>query len=187
MILSLPGKNGQPVTVCARLKGSQKGFDCPQLCGIHADGCCFPGTEDLAGSEWIDVGSYKAMARNLTEEERSLAQDSLRKARTAMEVLAPFDQEGVDRLCRAVAWSTANERTFAALTQMSVDESGLGSAEGVPARRMKIVGILQDALRVKSVGVIEELPEKGIVKYAGSSTTVVTTNHSSPLGAVIRS
>ena len=106
------------------------------------------------------------MARNLSEEERSLAQDSLRKARTAMEVLAPFDQEGVDRLCRAVAWSTANERAFAALTQMSVDESGLGSAEGVPARRMKIVGILQDALRVKSVGVIEELPEKGIVKYA---------------------
>ena len=31
---------------------------------------------------------------------------------------------------------------------------------------MKIVGILRDALRTKSVGVIEEIPDKGIVKYA---------------------
>jgi sulfoacetaldehyde dehydrogenase len=36
----------------------------------------------------------------------------------------------------------------------------------VPARRWKILGILRDALRTKSVGIIEELPEKGIVKYA---------------------
>jgi sulfoacetaldehyde dehydrogenase len=49
---------------------------------------------------------------------------------------------------------------------MSVDESKMGSAEGGPARRFKIVGILRDALRQKSIGVIEEIPEKGIVKYA---------------------
>jgi sulfoacetaldehyde dehydrogenase len=106
------------------------------------------------------------MPRPLTEEEKSLARDHLAKARAAMEVLAPFRQGDVDRLCQSVAWATANEPTFAALTQMSVSESGLGSAEGVPARRMKIVGILRDALRTKSVGVIEEIPEKGIVKYA---------------------
>ena len=47
---------------------------------------------------------------------------------------------------------------------MSVDESGLGSRE--PRRRAKVLGILRDALRQKSMGVIEELPEKGIVKYA---------------------
>src|SRR5208337_2970382 len=47
---------------------------------------------------------------------------------------------------------------------MSVDESGMGSRE--PRRRAKIMGILRDALRQKSVGIIEEIPEKGIVKYA---------------------
>jgi len=72
----------------------------------------------------------------------------------------------VDTLCRAVAAATANEQTFGKLTRMSVEESGMGSAEGVPARRWKILGILRDALRTKSVGIIEELPEKGIVKYA---------------------
>jgi sulfoacetaldehyde dehydrogenase len=42
----------------------------------------------------------------------------------------------------------------------------MGSADGVSARRWKILGILRDALRTKSVGIIEDVPEKGIVKYA---------------------
>ena len=77
-----------------------------------------------------------------------------------------YSQTDVNRLCRAIAWATANEGTFGRLTRMSVDESGMGSAEGVPARRWKILGILHDALRTRSVGIIEELPDKGIVKYA---------------------
>ena len=47
---------------------------------------------------------------------------------------------------------------------MSVDESGMGSRE--PSRRGKVLGILRDALRQKSMGIIEEIPDKGIVKYA---------------------
>ncbi len=83
-----------------------------------------------------------------------------------MDAAQGYDQARVDRLCQAVAWATANEQTFGRLTRMSVEESGMGSAEGVPARRWKILGILRDALRTKSVGIIEDLPEKGIVKYA---------------------
>ena len=105
------------------------------------------------------------MARPITDEEKQLTQEMLQKARAAMNVMYPYDQAKVDRLCQAVAWATANEPTFAKLAQMSVAESGMGNADGVPARRMKIVGILRDALRTKSVGVIEEIPEKGIVKY----------------------
>jgi sulfoacetaldehyde dehydrogenase len=47
---------------------------------------------------------------------------------------------------------------------MSVDESGMGDRE--PTRRFKVMGILRDALRQKSIGLIEEIPEKGISKYA---------------------
>lgn len=106
------------------------------------------------------------MARAVTEEEKALAQTLLSNARTAMRALDGYDQKAVDNLCRGVAWATANEKTFVELTQMSVDESKMGSAEGGLARRFKIVGILRDALRQKSIGVIEEIPEKGIVKYA---------------------
>jgi len=106
------------------------------------------------------------MAREVTVEEKALAQGMLQKARETMQVMYGYDQAMVDNLCRAVAWAIANEKTFVALTQMSVDESKMGSAEGGAARRFKVVGILRDALRQKSIGVIEQIPEKGIVKYA---------------------
>src|SRR5215213_2272890 len=106
------------------------------------------------------------MARPITVDERAATHDLLGRARAAMAAIEHYDQAMVDRLCQAIAWATANEETFGRLTRMSVDESGMGSAEGVPARRWKILGILRDALRTRSVGIIEELPEKGIVKYA---------------------
>jgi sulfoacetaldehyde dehydrogenase len=106
------------------------------------------------------------MARLITDEEKKHASELLQRARAAMKAIEPYDQARVDDLCRAVSWATANEQTFVALTKMSVDESNMGSAEGGAARRFKVVGILRDALRQKSIGVIEEIPEKGIVKYA---------------------
>src|SRR5262252_871030 len=106
------------------------------------------------------------MARAVTPEEKQQAQELLQRARCAMRAIENYDQAAVDRLCRAVAWATANEQTATRLAHMGVDESGLGDREGRPNKRFKIMGILRDALRQKSIGVIEEIPEKGIVKYA---------------------
>jgi sulfoacetaldehyde dehydrogenase len=104
------------------------------------------------------------MAREITPEEKSLAQALLQNARIAMKQIEEYSQEQVDRACRALAWASGNETIAYKLANMSVDESGMGSRE--PSRRAKIFGVLRDALRQKSIGVIEEVPEKGIVKYA---------------------
>ena len=80
-----------------------------------------------------------------------------------MRAVDKYDQAAVDRLCRGIAWATYNEPTATRLANMSVDESGMGDRE--PRRRAKIMGVLRDALRQKSMGIIEEIPEKGIVKY----------------------
>lgn len=106
------------------------------------------------------------MPRAINEEEKQYAQELLRRARCAMRAIENYDQAKIDRLCQAVAWATANEATFTRLAHMSTDESGLGDREGRPAKRFKIMGILRDVLRQKSMGIIEEIPEKGIVKYA---------------------
>ncbi len=103
------------------------------------------------------------MAREITLEEKEVAATLLAKARAAMQAADSLTQEQVDHLCRAVAWAAGNETAALRLANMSVDESGMGSRE--PTRRAKILGILRDALRQKSIGVIEEIPEKGIVKY----------------------
>ncbi len=106
------------------------------------------------------------MAKVITEEQKQEIQEMLVRARAAMEVVADYDQQRVDRLCQAIGWACANETTFARLSKMSIDESGLGDPETRPGKRMKIYGILRDVLREKSMGIIEEIPEKGIVKYA---------------------
>jgi sulfoacetaldehyde dehydrogenase len=104
--------------------------------------------------------------RSITDEEKAYAAELLAKARAAMKEIEDYDQARVDRLCRALGWGIANEKTFTQLAHMGVEESGLGDYEGRPGKRFKIMGILRDVLRQKSVGIIEEIPEKGIVKYA---------------------
>jgi sulfoacetaldehyde dehydrogenase len=106
------------------------------------------------------------MARQVTDEEKQVAQELVARARVAMKCIEDYDQPRVDRLCQAVGWATANAATFTRLANMSVDESGLGDRAGRPNKRFKIMGILRDALRQKSMGIVEEIPEKGIVKYA---------------------
>ena len=105
-----------------------------------------------------------APARTLTPEEHTTAQTLLDRARAAMRAVEAYDQAAVDRLCQAIAWAGGNEKTATVLARMSVDESGMGSPE--PKRRAKVQGVLRDALRQKSIGVIEEIPDKGLVKYA---------------------
>src|SRR3954463_243439 len=129
-----------------------------------------------------------APLRTMTPEEQATARELLAKARAAMCAVESFDQAAVDRLCRAVAWAGGNEQTATQLARMSVDESGMGSPE--PKRRAKVLGILRDALRQKSMGIIEELPDKGIVKYAKPAGVIaslipVTSPYVTPIGIAI--
>src|SRR4029453_17135425 len=126
--------------------------------------------------------------RTITPEEQRTCADLVARARAAMRVAEPFDQAAVDRLCRAVAWAGGNEATATRLAEMTVGERGVGSPE--PSRRGKVLGILRDALRQKSVGVIEELPDKGIVKYAKPAGVIpslipVTSPYVTPIGIAI--
>jgi sulfoacetaldehyde dehydrogenase len=128
------------------------------------------------------------MARPITDEEKQVAKDLLERARAAMRAIENYDQERVDRLCRAIAWVTSNQETATRLANMSVDESSMGSRE--PGRRAKVLGILRDALRQKSMGAIEEIPEKGIVKYAKPAGVIaalipVTSPYVTPAGMAI--
>ena len=127
-------------------------------------------------------------ARTITAEETALTQTLVRNARRAMDAIAAWDQAAADRMCRAVGWAAGNEETAGMLARMSVEESGMGSPE--PGRRAKVLGILRDALRQKSMGVIEEIPEKGIVKYAKPAGVIaslipVTSPYITPIGIAI--
>ena len=118
--------------------------------------------------------------KGITAEQQQELDEAFARARQALAIIETYDQARVDRLCQAVAWAVANKRTFTRLVAMGIEESGLGDSESRMGKRMKIRGVLRDALRQKSVGVIEEIPEKGIVKYgkpAGIIACIVPTTN----------
>jgi acyl-CoA reductase-like NAD-dependent aldehyde dehydrogenase len=118
--------------------------------------------------------------KGITDEQQRELDQAFERARKAFAIIETYDQARVDRLCQAVAWAVANKKTFTRLVEMGIEESGLGDAVSRMGKRMKIRGVLRDALRQKSVGIIEEMPEKGIVKYgkpAGIIACIVPTTN----------
>jgi len=118
--------------------------------------------------------------KGITEEQQKELDEVFARATKALAIIETYDQARVDRLCQAVAWAVANKKTFARLVEEGIAESGLGDTVSRMGKRMKIRGVLRDALRQKSVGIIEELPEKGIVKYgkpAGIIACIVPTTN----------
>lgn len=120
------------------------------------------------------------MARELTQEEIRSVDEMIVRARKAMDEIKDYDQDQVDRLARAIGWHCGNEKTFVRIAQMGVDESGIGDRAGRAGKRFKVLGILRDALRGKSVGIIEDDPEKGITKIgkpAGVIASLIPTTN----------
>jgi sulfoacetaldehyde dehydrogenase len=116
----------------------------------------------------------------INAEQREELDTAFAKARASLAIIETYDQERVDRLCQAVAWAVSNKKTFTRLVAEGIAESRLGDPDSRMGKRMKIRGILRDALRQKSVGIIEEIPEKGIVKYgkpAGVVACIVPTTN----------
>ena len=112
--------------------------------------------------------------RQLTEESILIVNEMIEKARVAMAEIENYSQAQLDRLCQSIGWHTSNEKNFKRLAQMGVDESEIGDREGRPGKRFKIHGVLRDALRQKSTGIVEKIPEKGIVKYAKPAVVIAS-------------
>jgi len=102
----------------------------------------------------------------LNQDQIDEIEEKFAKADAAQKNFEKWSQEDIDRTIRAIAWKVANTQTFKELVKMSIEESKLGDPVSRENKKYKIRGVLRDALRQKSVGIIEEIPEKGIVKYA---------------------
>lgn len=118
------------------------------------------------------VESVKTAA--LTPEQAVEFDALLGRAARAQQTAEQLSQQQVDRFCRAVCWEISNKHAFGRLVDMSIAEGGLGDPVTRMEGRLRLRGILRDVLRQKSVGVVEELPERGLVKYAKPVGTIVS-------------
>ncbi len=102
-----------------------------------------------------------------TADPHDIVADLVARARAAMTAFRNDDQAAVDDAVTALAWSLYRPDRARELAELAVADTGLGNVpDKVTKNTRKTFGTLRDLLRAKSVGVIEEQPERGLVKYA---------------------
>ncbi|WP_336492728.1 aldehyde dehydrogenase family protein, partial [Methylobacterium nigriterrae] len=93
--------------------------------------------------------------------------DVMRRARAAQRLFAEVSQEEADAAVRALAWALYKPEHARELAELAVADTGLGNVpDKIRKKQRKTFGTLRDLLRGRSVGIIEEDPAKGLVKYA---------------------
>ncbi|MGN0838763.1 MAG: aldehyde dehydrogenase family protein [Pyramidobacter sp.] len=130
------------------------------------------------------------MPKEVTTEEKLMLDEMVIKARKAAAIIEKYDQARLDHLCQAVTASMYDLKVWGKLCDEAVDETHLGDKITKRNKRNKLKLILRDCLRSKSIGIIETIPEKGLVKYAKPvgviASLVPTTNPClTPAGQVI--
>lgn len=88
------------------------------------------------------------------------------RARKAQKIAEGFSQQKVDELAAAVTWEiAANDELVKELAEFSYNECGLGDVASKIAKVSgKCRGIYYDVKNVKTVGIAEEFPEKGLAR-----------------------
>ncbi len=112
----------------------------------------------------------------------------VRRAREAQKIVEYWPQEKVDEMVAAAGWEIYKKENAEACAKMAIEETGMGIFEHkLIKHQKKALGTLRDLQGVKTVGVVEEIPEKGIVKIAKpvgviAALTPVTNPTSTPAG-----
>ncbi|MEL6873250.1 MAG: aldehyde dehydrogenase family protein, partial [Pseudomonadota bacterium] len=92
--------------------------------------------------------------------------DVVARARAAMDAYKNHDQARVDEAVTALAWSIYKPEHAKNLAEMAVEDTGLGNVPSkITKNTRKTFGTLRDLMRAKTVGVIDEQPERGLVLY----------------------
>ena len=103
-------------------------------------------------------------AGNSTKE---IIQSLVHRAKEAQKRFEKYNQEQVDEVVTAVAWALCNPSTNKLISNLAVDSTGLGNSEDkISKNKRKTLGLLRDLKGVKTVGVISEDKQKGIIEIA---------------------
>ena len=96
----------------------------------------------------------------------TIVAELIAKARAAIVAYENHDQARVDEAVTALAWSIYKPENAKMLAELAVEDTGLGNVPSkITKNTRKTFGTLRDLMRVKTVGMISEEPERGLVKY----------------------
>jgi len=108
----------------------------------------------------------------------------VRRARDAQREFARWPQARVDEAALACGWAIMKPQNNRVLAEMAVRDSGLGNVEDkIQKNHRKTLGLLRDIAGVRTVGVLAEVPEKGITEIARPVGVVAAITPSTNPGA----
>ena len=91
----------------------------------------------------------------------------IKQARLAQTEFENAEQEVVDELITGLAWALINPETNRSLSNQAVKDTGLGNSDDKFNKNYrKTLGLLRDLKNAPSVGVIKEIPLKGLIEIA---------------------
>ena len=103
----------------------------------------------------------------MTTQQKILIEQLVSDARDAQEIINHYSQEQIDELILAVAWEVIQPENNQELSEMAVSQTGLGNVEDKKRKnRRKTIGLLRDLKDVKTVGIIDENVQTGIIEIA---------------------
>lgn len=89
------------------------------------------------------------------------------RARAAQAVADGYGQQRVDDLVAAAGWAILEPKRNRELAELAVADTGIGNVEDkVRKNYRKTLGLLRDLKGARSVGVIAEYPERGLLEIA---------------------
>ncbi|MEO7854138.1 MAG: aldehyde dehydrogenase family protein [Rubrivivax sp.] len=89
------------------------------------------------------------------------------KARAAQRIADGYDQQRIDELVVAAGWAIMEPARNRELAELAVADTGIGSVEDkLRKNHRKTLGLLRDLAGAKSVGVIAEHPDLGLIEIA---------------------
>lgn len=107
------------------------------------------------------------MSKDNNPEVTAQIAEIVERARAAQNAISGYTQQQVDDLVTAVAWAVGRKDRAEQLAQIAVNEGGFGTYEDKLTKIQKrVFGVLADMRSTKTVGVVEEQPELGLIKIA---------------------
>ncbi len=104
-------------------------------------------------------------AVSIEDEERREIESMVARARSAQATIQDYDQEQADTLVTAVGWHVYKSRE--ALAKLAVEEGSFGNvADKITKIALRVMGTLSDMASIKTCGIVEEDPARGLLKIA---------------------
>lgn len=115
----------------------------------------------------IDMSMNEASITTGGEDAEAVVAGQVARARRAQSVYDGYDQAAVDEVVTAVGWAVVEPGRNRELAKLAVRSTGIGDVDDkITKNRRKTMGLLRDLKGARSVGVVAEYPELGLVEIA---------------------